>query len=128
MKPRILIVDDTPMCRLNAINSLLCLDIIADEAYCAEDALKLVGRKSYDLILMDHDMPGMSGIECTREIRRRECGTGAHIAIVGFTGNENEGVRDDCLKSGMDDVLVKGAMPIELVEIVSRWLPAGCAV
>ncbi|HYT73167.1 MAG TPA: response regulator, partial [Vicinamibacterales bacterium] len=65
----------------------------------------------FDLVLMDVQMPKMSGFEATAAIRARERSTGAHVHIVAMTAHVMEGDRERCLSAGMDDYVSK---PIEL--------------
>lgn len=73
----------------------------------------------YDLILMDCQMPEMSGYEATKAIREME--GDAHIPIVAVTANAMEGDRDRCLGAGMDDYLTKPIEPSDLEEMVNRY-------
>lgn len=122
MKQRILVVDDTPISRLATVMVLSDLDIIADEAYCASDALLLLKRHNYQLVLMDHDMPGMTGSECVRVIRSRERDTESHVPVVAFTASNCVETKEECMASGMDDFFSKDISSAELVKIVSKWM------
>jgi CheY-like chemotaxis protein/HPt (histidine-containing phosphotransfer) domain-containing protein len=82
------------------------------------DAVKLVAREQFDLVLMDVQMPMMSGIEATREIRRR----GHAIPIVGLTGNAFISDRTECLRAGMNDFLAK---PVTLEKLAQALEGAG---
>jgi two-component system sensor histidine kinase/response regulator len=82
------------------------------------EALEQTARRTFDLILMDMQMPEMNGLEATAEIRRREEGTGAHVPIVGLTANAMRGDRQRCLAAGMDDYLTKPISAERLLAIV----------
>ncbi|CAH1079441.1 PAS domain S-box protein [Candidatus Nitrotoga sp. 1052] len=64
-------------------------------------------NRQYDAILMDVDMPEMNGYETTRRIREKEQTSGAHIPIVAMTAHAMQGVREECLRRGMDGYLSK---------------------
>ena len=75
------------------------------------DVLTLLEKQSFDLILMDVQMPVMSGVDATTEIRRRELETGHHVPIYAVTANAMKGDRERYIGSGMDGYLSK---PIEV--------------
>lgn len=77
------------------------------------DALSLLRREKFDLILMDVQMPNMDGFETTRIIREQEKTTGSHIPIVAMTAHAMKGDREKCLEAGMDGYMAK---PIKLKE------------
>jgi CheY-like chemotaxis protein len=87
------------------------------------EALQLV---SYDLILMDCQMPEMDGFEATREIREREqslehpCPWKAPVYIVALTANAMQGDSEKCLAVGMDDYLSKPVRLSELQAVLER--------
>lgn len=64
-------------------------------------------NRQFDAILMDVDMPEMNGYETTRRIREKEQTSGAHIPIVAMTAHAMQGVREECLRRGMDGYLSK---------------------
>lgn len=76
----------------------------------------------YDLLLMDWNLPDMTGLECTVAIRNWEK-EGEHIPIVAMTGHTMEGDREKCLMAGMDDYLSKPFSATDLRELLARWLP-----
>ena len=76
-----------------ADNGRICVDLFTHEAF--------------DLVLMDMQMPEMSGLEAAAAIRRDERRSGAHIPIVALTANTSIEDREACLLAGMDQVLAK---------------------
>jgi two-component system, sensor histidine kinase and response regulator len=86
------------------------------------EALELIAGGSYDLVLMDCQMPVMDGYDAARELRRREDRGGGHLPVVAMTAYAMLGDRQRCLAAGMDDYLAKPIQPRELDAILSRWL------
>ncbi|MDP2851285.1 MAG: ATP-binding protein [Sulfuricurvum sp.] len=89
-----------------------------------QEALDLLHRWHFDLILMDCQMPVMDGFEATRRIRNGEAGPdNAKLRIVAMTANAMAGDREACLTAGMDDYLAKPVTLGSLAECLTRWLP-----
>jgi len=86
------------------------------------EALTLLEREPFHLVLMDVQMPELDGLETTRLIRRKEKETGGHIPIVAMTAHAMKGDRERCLEAGMDDYISKPVKPMELLEIIGRVL------
>ncbi|MDI9370879.1 MAG: response regulator, partial [Synergistota bacterium] len=84
-----------------------------------EEALRMVAEKEFDLVFMDIQMPGMNGLDTTREIRARE-GADTRLPVVAMTAYAMEGDRQMCLDAGMNDYIAKPVDPDELVEIILR--------
>jgi PAS domain S-box-containing protein len=82
-------------------------------------ALDLFDKQTFDLILMDIQMPEVDGLQVTAEIRRREEGTGKHIPIVAMTAHAMAGDRERCLESGMDGYMAKPIHPGELMALIA---------
>jgi len=106
---KILVVEDYFINRELIVEILKLMDCVVDTAEDGVEAVAAFKRNTYDLILMDIQMPRMDGYEATREIRRLEGGF-AKIAIVAVTANAMQGDREKCLEAGMDEYLSK---PIE---------------
>ena len=70
-------------------------------------AVRAVVEGSFDVVLMDLQMPEMDGFEATTAIRGAEQGTGRHLRIVALTAHAMKDDRDKCLEAGMDDYLTK---------------------
>jgi CheY-like chemotaxis protein len=80
------------------------------------EAVDALARTSFDLVLMDLQMPEMDGFEATAAIRAQERGTGARIPIVALTAHAMEGDRQRCLDADMDGYVSK---PIDATELFS---------
>jgi len=121
---RVLIVEDN-LVNLNvARKMLLRLGLNCDVARDGLQALEACDSASYDLLLMDCQMPRMDGYEATRAIRLREATRGvAPVPIIAMTANAMEGDRERCLDAGMDDYLSKPLMPATLRMMLCQWLP-----
>ena len=90
------------------------------EARTGLEALTLHGQGTFDLILMDVQMPDMDGLQATAEIRERETVTGEHMLIIALTAHAIKGDRERCLDAGMDDYLSKPIRPDELTAVIRR--------
>jgi len=121
---RILVVED------NDINQRVAQRLLEREGHAAviaadgRKALERLEGASFDLILMDLQMPLLDGFETTAEIRRRERGTGAHIPIVALTAHAYQSDCDHCLEAGMDAFLSKPVDPGQLARTIQS-LSAG---
>lgn len=118
----ILVVDD------NRINLLVCekmlrrLGVSAETAESGEEALSLCENRKFDLVFMDQVMPGLDGMETSREIRSRE-GPNQATPIVAFTASLPENALEYFQKSGMNDFMSKPIEQNNLSHILRRWLP-----
>jgi PAS domain S-box-containing protein len=112
---RILLAED------NVVNQKVALRILAQMGYRADvaanglEAIEAVERQTYDLVLMDVQMPELDGFEASREINRRWPGE-RRPRIVAMTANAMQGDRELCVAAGMDDYVAK---PIRVEELVS---------
>jgi CheY-like chemotaxis protein len=120
---RILVAEDSAANVKVVLRILEKLGYRADAAADGEEVVEALSRHSYDLVLMDCRMPGLDGIQATREIRRRE-GPRRRTTIVAVTAEAMKGDREACLEAGMDDYLMKPFGPEELARVLERWLPA----
>lgn len=119
---RILLVDDEPMVR-NIL--LLALGRCGWRAETAENGREAVDKwknGDFDLILMDLQMPELTGIEATREIRALERNRSKRTRIVGITAYALREVKEECLAAGMENVMTKPLKLKELEAIVDSCL------
>ncbi len=119
---RILVAEDNRVNQRVAVHLLEKMGhtvVVAENGRLAIDACQ---RESFDLILMDVQMPEMSGFEATAIIRERERGTGRHVPIVALTAHAMKGDREKCLEQGMDEYLSKPLYAEALVSTVTELL------
>lgn len=118
---RILLVEDNTFNQMIALRLLAKLGYQADCAMNGLEVLEALKVKSYDLILMDVQMPEMDGLEATRRIRLIEKDTGSSnkIKIVAMTANAMKEDREKCVLVGMDDFISK-PVRMEDLSIVLR--------
>jgi signal transduction histidine kinase/CheY-like chemotaxis protein/HPt (histidine-containing phosphotransfer) domain-containing protein len=122
---RILVVDDINT-NLKVIKGLLSpYKIETDICLSGQEAVALARANRYDLIFMDHMMPGMDGLATTAAIRDID-GGGAYyrdLPIVALTANAVVGQREIFLSGGMNDFLAKPIELQKLVSVLKKWLP-----
>ncbi len=125
---RILLVEDNPVNQKVAARQLANLGYVhTDAAANGVEALAMLQRQPYDLILMDCQMPDMDGYETSRRIRAAEesraltSATPPHIPIIAMTANALEGDREKCLAAGMDDYVAKPVRIEQLGQMLQKW-------
>jgi CheY-like chemotaxis protein len=87
-----------------------------------QEAIGLLEHSSFDLVLMDVQMPLIDGLEATRMIRKQEEETGTHQPIVALTAHAVKGDRERCEAAGMDGYLAKPIRPQELDAILQKYM------
>lgn len=125
---RILVVDD------NAINQNLAVLLVKKQGHSSvvanngREALELVEKEVFDLVLMDVQMPEIDGVEATIRIRQKEMQQGAaRLPVIALTAHAMAGDRERCLAAGMDGYVTKPVRVKELFaaidDIAARLIP-----
>ena len=116
---RILLVEDDKSCQKLAQCILTKAGFVVELAENGKQALETIRHGSFDLILMDMQMPQMDGLVATREIRNFGL---KDLPIVGLTANAFASDRKRCMDAGMNDWITKPISPKNMLEKVNEWL------
>lgn len=119
---RLLLVEDNHTNQLLMGAILKKLGVEFDLAKDGLEAVEAVKIGTYDLVLMDENMPNMSGSEATQKIRELEVGTDQRMPIVALTANAMKGDKERFLAIGMDDYLHKPIVLDELKRVLALFL------
>lgn len=126
---RILLAEDNKINQQVAINILKKLGCQTDTALNGKEALKTLENSTYDLVLMDIQMPEMDGFEATRTIRDTNSKVMNHnIPIIAMTAHAMKEDKQRCIDNGMDDYTSKPINPTELLEKIRKWTNVDGAV
>ncbi|HEY9858808.1 MAG TPA: ATP-binding protein, partial [Candidatus Obscuribacterales bacterium] len=117
---RILVAEDTPLNQLLTIKMLQKLGYEPDAVSNGQEALDQLVTDSYDIVLMDCQMPVLDGYEATRRLRLRE-GQQYLPIVIGVTAYAMVGDHEKCLAAGMDDYLSKPIKLKDLSALLERW-------
>lgn len=120
---RILLVDDNDVNRLVVKRLLKKTQIIIDEAVNGQKCLEMMRENTYDMVLLDHMMPVMDGMEALAEIRKMPGYEKGKPPIVALTANAVIGASKEYLDAGFDAYLSKPIFPHKLDEILYKFLP-----
>lgn len=120
----ILLAEDNRVNQLLAVRFLEKTGATVVVANNGLEALQCHGRQSFDIILMDVQMPEVDGLAATQMIREREKKTGAHIPIIAMTAHALSGDRNRCLEAGMDGYISKPVKWNELIQSILEQLQA----
>lgn len=119
----ILVAEDNTINQLVAKSILSKLDFQIDIAENGKQVVTMLGKKAYDLIIMDCQMPEMDGYQATEAIRgSKVLSEKSSIPIIAMTANAMSGDREKCLRSGMNDYISKPLEPQDLLDMVEKWL------
>jgi CheY-like chemotaxis protein len=128
---RILVAED------NAVNQRLILRLLEQRGHHVvvvgngRETLDALERDTFDVVLMDVQMPDMDGFEATAEIRKKEMESERHQIVIALTAHAMKDDRERCLAGGMDDYLSKPIRPQELDAVLEKYAlksrQLGCA-
>jgi CheY-like chemotaxis protein/HPt (histidine-containing phosphotransfer) domain-containing protein len=116
---RVLLAED------NAVNQRLTVRLLEKRGHTVTvvqdgtGALAALRRQTFDVVLMDIQMPQMDGLEATQAIRAREQDTATRVPIVAMTAHAMQGDRERCQAAGMDGYVTKPLRPTELFEVIA---------
>ncbi|WP_414660763.1 ATP-binding protein [Horticoccus sp. 23ND18S-11] len=122
LRGRVLVVEDDSINRQVIELFLKKMHVTPKFAHDGEDAIRLATAETFDVILMDCQLPGIDGLETTRRLRKKMSGA-RPVRIIALTANAGRSVRDRCLEAGMDDFLTKPVRLELLVDALQRNLP-----
>ncbi len=119
---RVLLVEDNQFNQMVAVDTLqeLVNDILIDVAENGKEALLMLDKNDYDVILMDIQMPVMDGFETTKQIRKTFTSPKNHTAIVAMTANVTKEEVDRCFEAGMDAYIAKPFVPQDLLNKIAQ--------
>ncbi len=120
---QVLLVDDNSMNHVVFRGLVKKTLIVVDSAQNGDEGIELASGKKYDLIFLDHMMPGKDGIETLHELRRDPKTPNKHTPAVCLTANAVSGARERYISEGFDDYLSKPIDPKKLEDIMIRHLP-----
>ena len=126
LQGRILVVEDHPVNQKVLAHQLRAMGLEHSIAMSGAKALRMLQDETYDLVLMDWQMPEMDGLEATRRIRALPTAMRA-VPIIALTANANAGFREACLEAGANDYLSKPYSEAALAALLAQYLPASAA-
>ena len=120
---RILVVDDTPVNLVVAKGMLRNSEAEIDTCESGEDALEMMKNSHYDVVFLDHMMPGMNGIETLNHAKTKEFSKGTKF--IALTANAGANARAEYIAYGFDDYLPKPFKSAEMIRILKACLNSG---
>ena len=120
----ILVIDDNRM-NIRVVEGLLrAYGVKVSYALSGQEGIEMLSSKAYDLILLDHMMPGMDGVETFHHIRKKQDIYYKEIPIIALTANAIAGAREMFIKEGFNDFVAKPVESSVLQRTLKRHLPA----
>lgn len=124
LKADILVVDDNDMNLKVAKGLMKKLNVVPDTVNSGKKAIEMIKNKHYDIILMDHMMPVMDGIETLKLIRKNWL-IDSSTTVIALTANAIAGAREMYLNEGFSDYMSKPIVPEQLEKMLETYLPEG---
>ena len=119
----ILLAEDNPVNQHVALKMLEKMGYRTHAVANGAEAIAALKAFSYDLVIMDCQMPKLDGYETTRQIRDPESTVrNRRIPIIALTAHAMKGDQERCINAGMDDYLAKPVKPDELERVLEKWL------
>ncbi|MFH0904362.1 MAG: response regulator [Methanobacteriota archaeon] len=113
-----LIVEDNPINMELVMEILTANGIIADEAVNGEEAIEKVEKETYDLVLMDIELPGMDGVDATKLIKSKH----KNLPILALTSYAMKGDRERFIAAGFDDYIAKPIDVNSFIEKINKFI------
>ncbi len=120
---RVLIVDDMAINRIVVASLLATHGVLSDQVDNGAECIELCRKKDYDLILLDHRMPGMDGVDTLVELKEIFASKGREVPVICHTSSEGKQNVNLYKAAGFADVLVKPIEPKVLMEVIMTYLP-----
>ena len=120
---RLLVVDDIDINLIIAEEMLIAYGSEVDTANSGAAAIEMIKKNHYDMVFMDHMMPGLDGLDTTKAIRALPDEKYKTLPIIALTANVVGDAREKLLKGGMNDFLSKPLDSAEIKRVLSEWLP-----
>ncbi|MCX6067349.1 MAG: response regulator, partial [Chloroflexi bacterium] len=119
---RVLLVEDNEINQIVALDLLQGMGLQVTLANNGEQALDLVKKEHFDVVLMDIQMPGMDGYQATAQIRLTPQANAAQLPIIAMTANAMESDRQKALEAGMNDYVSKPVDVTQLANVLIHWV------
>ena len=119
----VLVVDDNNMNLLVFTRLLKQTRVNIDTATSGDEAIGMIRKKKYDVIFLDHMMPGKDGVQVLKELKAGPATPNSRTPYICLTANAISGARDEYLKAGFDDYIAKPINPEELEDMLFDYLP-----